>query len=207
MLVIGDIMEIQAKTITNDLDYLRQISEEVDLKDPKLKEYIITLKEYFNIQPALAMAAVQVGIPKRLIYIRNTNQKDLKSIRKDEARVLINPRIIKKSGHTRYWEACVSCLDLMGLVDRPYEIELEYYLEDGTLKKETFTGFEATVLSHEYDHLDGILHIDRAVQVYELQQEKRKQFRELLPNDGYEIISMDGEFEYQINKCKIKSML
>jgi len=190
-------MKIEAKTISNDLDYLRQVSEEVDLKDPNLKTYINNLKEYFNVQPALAMAAVQVGIPKRLIYIRNTDYHDLEGEGKDEARILINPRIINKIGHTRYWEACVSCLDKMGLVDRPYEIEIEYYLEDGTIKREKFTGFEATVLSHEYDHLDGILHIDRAVQVYELPQEKRKEFRNFLPNNGYEIISKDGIFQYE----------
>lgn len=195
-------MELKAKTITNDLEYLRQVSEDVDLNDPKLKKYIITLKEYFNIQPALAMAAVQLGIPKRLIYIRNTNITNLEGEGIDEARVLINPIIIRKLGHTRYWEACVSCLDKMGLVDRPYEIELEYYLEDGSLKREIFTGFLATVLSHEYDHLDGILHIDRAVQIYELPQDKRKEFREILPNGGYEIISTDGEFEYQLIKKK-----
>lgn len=197
-------MEIIAKTITNDLEYLRQVSEKVDLNDPKLKEYITTLKEYFNIQSALAMAAVQLGIPKRLIYIRNTNVSNLEGEGIDEARVLINPKIIRKTGHTRYWEACVSCLDKIGLVDRPYEIELEYFLEDKSLKRETFTGFEATVLSHEYDHLDGILHIDRAVQVYELPQKKRKELRELLPNDGYEIISKDGNFEYETVKKLIK---
>lgn len=189
-------MKIEAKTITNDLDYLRQVSEELDLDDPKLEEYIVTLKGYFSIHPALAMAAVQLGIPKRLIYIRNTNVHDLGNEETDEARILINPRIIKKTGHTRYWEACASCLDFMGLIDRPYEIEIEYYNEKGNLERRTFTGFEATVLSHEYDHLDGILHIDRAVQVYELPQESRKTFRQLLPNDGYEIISKDSEFEY-----------
>lgn len=107
---------------------------------------------------------------------------------------MINPRIIKRTGHTRYWEACASCLDYMGLVDRPYEIELEYYDENKELRKETFTGFEATVLSHEYDRLEGILHIDKAIQVYELSQDKRKMFRELLPNDGYQIISKEGNF-------------
>ena len=190
-------MDIQTKTIQNDLEYLRQVSEEVDLNDPKLDDYITTLKEYFSVQSALAMAAVQLGIPKRLIYIRNTNLSHLEEKEIDEARVLINPKIIKKIGHTRYWEACVSCLDKMGLVDRPYEIEIEYYQEDGILTRETFTGFEATVLSHEYDHLDGILHIDRAIQVYELPQNKRKEFRKLLPNAGYEIISKKGNFEYE----------
>lgn len=190
-------MKIETKTITNDLEYLRQVSEEVDLNDPKLNDYIKTLKEYFKFKSALAMAAIQLGIPKRLIYIRNTNLTDLENNEIDEARILINPQIIRKTGHTRYWEACASCLDKMGLVDRPYEIEIEYTEEDGKLKREIFTGFEATVLSHEYDHINGILHIDRAVQVYELPQEKRKKFRELLPNDGYEIISKDEIFEYE----------
>lgn len=200
-------MEIKAKTIIDDLEYLRQVSEEVSLDDPKLNDYILSLKEYFKIQPALAMAAVQVGIPKRLIYIRNTDINNLEGKGIDEARVLINPKIIRKTGHTRYWEACVSCLDKMGLVDRPYEIEIEYTQEDGSLKREIFTGFEAIVLSHEYDHLDGILHIDRAVQVYELPQDKRKEFRELLPNGGYEIFSKDGDFEYDNQKhLKIKAL-
>lgn len=97
-------MEIQVKTIRNDLKYLRQISEEVDLNDSNLDGYITALKEYFSIQSALAMAAVQIGIPKRLIYIRNTNLNHLESKKIDEARVLINPKIIKKIGHTRYWK-------------------------------------------------------------------------------------------------------
>lgn len=189
-------MKIQAKTIENDLDYLRQVSEEVDLQDPNLNDYITTLKEFFKDHPALAMAAVQLGIPKRLIYIRNTNLNDLENEETDEARVLINPKIIRRNGHTRYWEACASCLDMMGLVDRPYEIEIEYYQEDGTLIKEVFSDFEATVLSHEYDHLDGVLHIDRAIQVYSMPQEARKEFRDLLPNGGYEVISKDGKFDY-----------
>ena len=51
-------MEIKAKTITEDLEYLRQVSEEVDQDDPKLLGYIKMLKDYFEIKPALAMAAV-----------------------------------------------------------------------------------------------------------------------------------------------------
>lgn len=187
-------MEIITKTIEKDEKYLRQVSVDVSLDDPDLQNNIEVLKNYFDEFPALAMAAIQLGIPKRLIYIRNTELDDLENREVNEARVLINPKIIKRIGHTRYWEACASCLDNMALVDRPYEIEVEYYDESKQLKRETFIGFEATVLSHEYDHLDGILHIDRAIQVYQLPGEARKQFRLLLPNDGYEIISKEGDF-------------
>ena len=101
------------------------------------------------------------------------------------------------TGHVRYWEACASCLDNMGLVDRPYQIEVEYYDTLGKKIRKTFTEFEAVVFAHEYDHLNGILHMDRAVQVYNLPQEKRKEFRDILPNHGYEIISTKGIFEYK----------
>ena len=87
----------------------------------------------------------------------------------------------------------------MGLVDRPYQIGVEYYDSAGNKKKKTFTEFEAVVFAHEYDHLDGVLHMDRAIQIYNLPQEKRKQFREILPNHGYEIISTEGTFEYLKN--------
>ena len=150
-------MKIVTKTITNDLEYLRQVSEDVDLNDPNLKEYIKTLKEYFSVKSPLAMAAVQLGIPKRLIYIRNTSLDDLENKGKDEARVLINPKIVRMTGRTRYWEACASCLDNCGLVLRPYRINLEYFDILGNKHSEVFEGFESTVLSHEMDHLEGIL--------------------------------------------------
>ena len=47
---MGDIMKLEAKTITNDLEYLRQISEEVDLNDPNLSNYIKMLKNYFEVE-------------------------------------------------------------------------------------------------------------------------------------------------------------
>ena len=60
-------------------------------------------------------------------------------------------------GLTEYWENCASCLDNMGLVVRPYEMDVHYYDVDGNEHEEKFEGFESTVLSHELDHLDGIL--------------------------------------------------
>lgn len=78
------------------------------------------------------MAAVQLGISKRLIYLKNTNLDVVNRMQNDslkeedknynEARVLINPTIIKSEGITEYWEACASCLDNCRLVFRPYKI-------------------------------------------------------------------------------------
>lgn len=207
---LGDIMWDKVINIENNLEYLRQESIEVELTDNDLENDILLLKEFSRETGCLAMAAVQLGILKRLIYVRNTNFNDLNNRNIDEDMVLINPRIIKMTGHVRYWEACASCLDNMGLVDRPYQIEVEYYDTLGKKIRKTFTEFEAVVFAHEYDHLNGILHMDRAVQVYNLPQEKRKEFRDILPNHGYEIISTKGIFEYKDNikeKIKFKGVL
>jgi len=77
-------------------------------------------------------------------------------------------------GLTSYWEACASCYNYMGLVRRPYIIEMEYYDIHKNKHIETFEGFSSTVISHEYDHLNGILHMDIADKILELPAEERK---------------------------------
>lgn len=109
----------------------------------------------------------------------------------NEAKVLINPVITLKEGLTTYWEACASCLDNMGLVKRPYRIVVEYFDINGKFQKDTIEGFRSTVLSHEIDHLDGILHIDIAEKVLVMNSNKRKKFRQ---THDYEIISKEGDF-------------
>lgn len=184
-------MHLERKTIENDEDYLRQISKPVDFKTEEYKDAITEL-DYFckNDDNVMAMASVQVGIPLRLIYLKKT---DLNRLEDDynEERVLINPKIIKEEGLTRYWEACASCLNYTGLVERPYKIEVEYYDIEGKKHREIFEGFESTVLSHEIDHLNGILHIDIALKIRELTKEERKELRKKEP---YQIIQKDGEY-------------
>jgi len=184
-------LQIERKTIENDEEYLRQISLPVDLSNDDYKEVIEKLEKACEEETlAMALASIQLGIPLRLVYLKKTNLEKLDEDY-NEARVLINPVIIKKEGLTTYWEACASCLDYTGLVERPYKMEVEYYDIDKVKHHEIFEGFEATVLSHEMDHLDGILHIDIAKEVKWLTPEERKEFRKTHP---YEIIRKDGEF-------------
>ena len=185
-------MEIKTKTIENDLDYLRQISKPVDFKNDEWKEALKTLDEYCKkSNTVMAMASVQLGIPLRMVYLKNTDLEKLEDIMINESRVLINPKVINREGLTRYYEACASCLDNMGLVERPYKIKIEYYDENKKKHIKTFKGFESTVLSHELDHLDGILHIDKSIELYQMKKDERKKFRETHP---YKIIRKDGEF-------------
>ncbi len=186
-------MKIERKTIENDEPYLRQISTPVSLTDNSYKKDIKLLEEYCLKTECFALAAVQIGIPKRIVYLKNTNPNiDLEDINYNEAKVLINPVVLSRKGHTKYWEACLSCLDNMGLVSRPYKMTVKYSDENKIEHIDTFEGFPATVLSHELDHLDGILHMDIAEKLLNMPKEERKKFREAHP---YQIISKTCDYE------------
>lgn len=208
----GDVYMDKLKTITiqDNEEFLRQVSEPVIFPDDELDNDIKVLEQYFNqSETTLALAAVQLGIPKRLIYLKNTdleiinrqnyNQETEEDKIYNEKRILINPVIISKEGLTDYWEACASCLDNLGHVKRPYKITIQYQDINGKFHHEIFEGFESTVLSHEMDHLDGILHMDIADEVLIMTREERKEFRK---THGYKIISKDGNFEDLLKDTK-----
>ena len=193
---------IKSITILDNEQFLRQISKPVNIfDDPELNNNIDVLDLFCKENDVMAMAAVQLGIPKRIIYLKNTNLEIIKKIQTNsvtdaekkynESRILINPVIISREGLTEYWEACASCLDNCGRVLRPYKINLEYFDINGDKHIEIFEGFESTVLSHEIDHLDGILHIDIAEEVLVMPAEERKKWRQ---SHGYKIYVKDGDY-------------
>lgn len=186
-------MEDKRKTIDKHLSYLRQVSTDVDFRNDNYKEWIEELREYCSKMVLFALAPVQIGIPKRIIYFKNTTEDMNKNadINYDENQILINPKIIAMKGHTKYLERCGSCLDFVGDVDRPYMVEVEYYDISGNKKKEIFTGLKSTIFCHEYDHLNGVLHIDRANNVTRMTYEETKKYRLEHP---YTIISQDDEY-------------
>lgn len=201
--------KLKAITIEDNEAFLRQISAMVDLNDNELIKNISILEQFCKENDVMAMAAVQLGIPKRLVYLKNTNLDIINKMQTDseteeeknynEARVLINPVIKSREGLTDYWEACASCLDNIGHVKRPYKIVVEYLDLNGKIHTDIFEGFEATVLSHEMDHLDGILHMDIADEVLVMPREERKKFRQ---THGYNIISKNGKFEELLKDTK-----
>ena len=194
--------KIKAITIADNEDFLRQISKPINLETDEIDKYIAILEEYCKENDVMAMAAVQLGIPKRIIYLKNTNIDIINKSQTNsqteeeknynEARVLINPVIKLREGLTAYWEACASCLTNTGYVKRPYRINVEYLDSKGFIHNDVFEGFESTVLSHEMDHLDGILHMDVADEVLQMEREERKKLRQ---EHGYEIFAKNGDYE------------
>lgn len=194
-------------TLKDDETYLRQVSAPVQLDDIQLESDLKVLEDFCVQNDVLAMASIQLRIPKRLLYLKNTKLDVIRKMQSgnvkeenqnyNEARVLINPVIVSREGLTEYWEACASCGDYMGHVYRPYKIVVEYFDREGKKHTETFEGFESTVLSHEYDHLDGILHIDIADEVLVMTAEERKNWRQ---NHDYNILAKEGDYETLLKK-------
>jgi peptide deformylase len=203
---------MEAITIDTNEEYLRQVSKDVDINDKSLMSKISLLEKYCVENEVMAMAAIQLGVPERIIYLKNTNLAIIEKTETNsetseernynESRILINPTLIKKEGLTQYWEACASCLDNMGLVKRPYKITVSYQDTTGTYHEDLFEGFEATVLAHEIDHLDGILHMDIAEEVLVMVLEERRKFRQ---NNKYHIFSKTGDYE-ELKKQNTKKL-
>lgn len=191
-------------TIENDADFLRQLSTPIDFSTDDVKSMIMALREYCLNNAVYAMASVQIGIPKRIIYIKNTNQNMSNNFDKnhDEGIIVINPVIKEAKGHTRFLEGCESCtigknslgesIFLAAIVDRPYSVIVEYYDENGKKHEETFTGFKATVFMHEFDHLNGILHIDKTNEIFRYTLKEMKAYRERHPQ---ELLNQTEEFD------------
>ncbi len=184
-------------TIKDNEAFLRQKSKEVVFPDPDLQQDFEDLKEYTLANSVFAMASVQIGIPKRLIFVKNTDPTDHTKNGSNHI-TMVNPVILSKRGRTEFLEGCQSCLQYWATVERPYEIVVRYQDLTGKEHTEKFEGFSATVLSHEIDHLDGIFHMDRAKDFVDMDGKDKKAYREKHP---YKIISKDCPFEY--GKIKI----
>ena len=187
-------------TIEDNESYLRNTSSEVDFSSDDYIKYIDELKEFCINSEVYALAPIQIGIPKRIIYIRNTSSDMSRndSNTYNEGIVYINPVIKNMYGHTLFLEGCGSCKYsdgnyVVGNVDRPYKIEIEYYDINKEKHAKLIKGFEATVFAHEYDHLNGILHMDRIKESSLMNLQEMKEYRTKHP---YNIISEDEIFTY-----------
>lgn len=183
---------LQVLTIDKHEKFLRQVSEKVDFTEADLAQNIHDIKEWcLNNDSVYAMAAIQFGIAKRIVYIKSTTENVASD--KNAQQMMINPEIISKEGRTEFWEACASGLENFALVERPYKIVVRYQDENADFHTKEFEGFSATVVSHELDHLEGIFHMDRAKKLLKMPASERVEYRK---NHPYKIISKTGNFEY-----------
>jgi peptide deformylase len=112
----------------------------------------------------IGLAAIQVGVPKRVLVIdlQETDPEDPEGKRVIRApQVYINPVFSDESEeHSVYSEGCLSVPEQYADVTRPAEVTVDWQDVDGTAHRERMTGLMATCIQHEHDHLEGILFID-----------------------------------------------
>ncbi len=141
-------------TVPNPI--LREKSISVEKIDKEIKNLMNDMLETMYDAPGIGLAAIQIGIPKRLVVMdisKETNKK--------EPLYFINPEITWKSNtNAIYEEGCLSIPNQFAKVERPDKCKVKYLDYNGLEKEIKAEGLLATCIQHEIDHLNGILFID-----------------------------------------------
>lgn len=140
---------------------LRKEAEEIE-NTPELKQFIADMYETLTQAEGCGLAAPQVGKPWRLFVIDGTELAEDYPECADFKRAFINPEVLEDSEETcSYSEGCLSLPGISENVVRPESVKMRYLDEDFKEHEETFTGFQARIVQHEYDHLEGHVFTDR----------------------------------------------
>ena len=147
---------VKRKIIIDPDPILRIKSENLEKVDDTLRKLMDDMLETMYAAPGIGLAAVQVGILKRVIVIDVSKDKEKKN-----PFFLINPEIISKSENTStHEEGCLSLPGFFAEIERPAECQIKYIDYFGKKKEMKASGILSTCIQHEIDHLDGVLFID-----------------------------------------------
>lgn len=135
---------------------LREPSAKIERIDDDVIKLSEDMLETMYDAPGIGLAAIQIGIPRRLVVMDVSKDED-----KKDPMVLVNPQIVKRSdAPSTYEEGCLSIPDYYAEVERPAEVTVRYLDLSGKEQLLEADGIMATCLQHEVDHLDGLLFID-----------------------------------------------
>ena len=135
---------------------LKQVSQPVAKVDDELRALMDDMLETMYDAPGIGLAAIQIGVPKRVIVMDISGPDDEKA-----PRYFVNPEIIWSSEDTApYEEGCLSIPDIYDEVERPARVKLKYLNYQGEEVIEDADGLFAVCIQHEMDHLQGVLFID-----------------------------------------------
>ena len=142
--------------ITEPNQLLRKVSEQVKSVGKDEQKLMDDMLETMYSANGIGLAAIQIGVPKRIIVMDLSKEGE-----KKEPRFFVNPVIKKKdSSKSTYEEGCLSVPNQFAEIDRPNSCEVEYLDYNGTERLLKAEGLLATCIQHEMDHLEGILFID-----------------------------------------------
>lgn len=142
---------------------LRQNASLIDnIQDQEIQDLIEDLITTVAQANGVGIAAPQIAASYRLFIVASRPNPRYPHAPEMEPTAMINPRIIGHSTEVvKGWEGCLSVPGIRGFVPRYQAIEVEYTDRNGKLQQQKLTDFVARIFQHEYDHLDGILFVDR----------------------------------------------
>ena len=141
---------------------LRKISKEIDKDYPNLKELIDNMFETMYFSKGVGLAAPQVNLSICLFIVDASPFAEEMPETKDFKKVIINPKIVEEKGEEWIFnEGCLSVPDIREDISRKPNIHIQYYDENFEYHDKIYDGILARIIQHEYDHLKGILFIDR----------------------------------------------
>ena len=142
--------------LTEPSKLLRQVSKTVEKVSDEERMLMDDMIDTMYDARGIGLAAIQIGIPKRIIVMDISKDEN-----KKEPRYFINPVIKNKNNEkSKYEEGCLSVPDQFAEIERPNECEVEYLDYNGKKQLLKADGLLATCIQHEMDHLEGILFID-----------------------------------------------
>jgi peptide deformylase len=134
---------------------LRQVAEPITAFDGALADTVKAMFERMRASKGVGLAAPQVGLKQRILVLNDTGEPE-------SDLVLINPTIVERSGPKEDMEeGCLSFPGIYAAVTRPTRCTVEYQDLDGRSHRQEFDGFVSRIIQHEYDHLEGVLLVDR----------------------------------------------
>jgi peptide deformylase len=135
---------------------LKQVSAQVTAVDDELRALMDDMLETMYAAPGIGLAAIQIGVAKRVIVMDISRQEEPPA-----PRYFVNPQILWASEETLpYEEGCLSVPEIYDEVERPAQVKLRYLNYQGETVEEEAEGLYAVCIQHEMDHLDGVLFID-----------------------------------------------
>lgn len=141
---------------------LKKMAAPITPDYPELAALIANMWETMYNAHGVGLAAPQIGLSIRLFVIDTLQMKDEGEANDGFKKVFINAEMLDETGQAwAYEEGCLSIPDIRGDVERQPDIRLRYLDENFQPFEETFTGINARVIQHEYDHIDGILFTER----------------------------------------------
>lgn len=162
--------------ITNPNTVLRRKARSVSEYGEDLQHLIDDMVETMRQEPGVGLAATQVNVSQRVIVVEYSDENgDVDEPAPPKLYVVINPEITRLSEEKEVsTEGCLSVPGLLGDVERRLEVTVKGKSRRGQPVKIKAKGWLARIFQHEVDHLDGVLFIDKAIKVWEMQEDTIK---------------------------------